>query len=241
MINDINAYLNPANIINNVPQRIEFMHSLYRDDQIENTTNEIYWYQDNIVKYCFESDSLWNDVIEKYDQYHRIIEISKKLRSTGEIYLNQIFTYDDVNQMLFWYENGNLVFVLTEYKEPNKTIYTQFNKSGKQGLYTILYNSDKKIIEMEQTLYLPGINSASITICKYDNERIIHIQRYNKHTNKNIKDITFFYEDDEIISFDSVSDIYEKYYDFDIYNNWQTKTYSKSGSLQGVTRRRIHY
>jgi hypothetical protein len=242
IIDDINTYLNPANVINNTPKQIDFEHIFYQNGQIKEINNESYWFADNIVKYCFESDSLWNDVVEKYDNYHRIIEITKKLRSTDEIYFNRNFIYNDTEQMLYLYENGNLTFVLTEYKEPGKKVYSQFNKHGKQSSYTILYDQGNKITKIEYIMHLPRSNDISIIICEYNNDKISHLQRYNDKNNKIIRDIKYFYDGDKIIKiFDSISIICEEYGNYDLFNNWQTKIYTINGSLHSISHRQIQY
>jgi hypothetical protein len=242
IVDDINAYLNPANVINNTPNQIDFEHIFYQNGQIKTINNESYWFTDNIVKYCFKSDSLWNDVVEKYDNYHRIIEITKKLRSTDEIYFHRNFIYNDAEQMLYLYENDNLTFVLTEYKEPGKKIYTQFNKNGKRSSYIISYDLENRITKIEYIMRLPRSNDISIIICKYNNDKIIYLRRYNGGNNRIIKDINFFYDGEKIVKiFDSISNICEEYDNYDLFNNWQTKIYTVNGSLQSVSHRQIHY
>jgi hypothetical protein len=244
IMDDMVKYFNPGNIVNNSPKQINIELIRYQPDgkQIGKITKEQYQYSNNTIKFSFESDSVIYDVTEIYDEFGRIKEIIRQSQDTKEIFQHREFFYDEKNKMLFWYEKGDLKFILTEFREQRKINYIRYNRNGKSSSFVVFLNEDNTISKVEYTLYLPKNTSISITTCEYINGKIIRLRRYNQSTDRTIRDIQYFYKDQLFIgSYDSEQKIYEQYDDFDIHGNWKTKQYTKDSILQGVTRRELHY
>jgi hypothetical protein len=244
IMNDINKYFNPGNIVNNSPKQINIELTRYQPDgkQIRRITNEQHQFFNNTIKYSFESDSSVYDVTEIYDESGRIKEMIRENQNTREVFQHREFFYDEKNKMMFWYEKGDLRYILTEFREQEKINYIQYTKNGKMSSFIVFFNNDNSISKVEKTFYLPRNTDISITTCEYTNGKITRLRRYNQTTDKTIMDIQYFYKDQQFIGlYDSEQKVYEQYDDIDIHGNWKIKKYTKNGILQGVTRRELHY
>jgi hypothetical protein len=249
MDSDVVNFLNPRNILYKVPTQMNIIQIQYESDGStkKEIDNEEWKYAEDTVQYSFESDFLMNDVIETYDELGRRVGEVRMLRETGRIYQNRTFSYDEENQMLFWYENDVLRYVLTEYKDQYKSIYikysmnTKYARTSKMESLALFYNTDRTISKIESTLYI-GSGSTSIKTCEYSNGKITRLIYFTESTDNIIMDIQYFYKDNRYIgSYDTVNKICQQYSDFDTYGNWTTNSYYKDGVLQGMYKREILY
>jgi hypothetical protein len=241
-------YLNPKYILYNKPSHISIIQTRYESDGTikDIADDEEYRYSENTIQFSFESDSLIFDLTETYDKFGRRVEEVYKARETGDIFQHRVFIYDEENQMMFWYENGILKYILTEYKDQYKSVYikysmnTKYAKTDKHDTLTLFYNKDKTISKTEDISYIT--DSVSITTCEYTNGQITRLVWYNQSNDFIIQDMQYFYQDNRYIgSYDTVTKNRNQYGDFDTYGNWTTNSYYRDGILQGTYKRELYY